>query len=553
MADWTQLERVFDELEKRLVRSKEELEKWLQDESEFYSAVSEEYSVRYVRMTCQTDDPEREKAYLHFVENIEPNSKLRVFNLDRKFVETSFRKQLPDWYHVLDRRRENNVALFRPENVELEKEEAKLAQEYEKIAGARTVFYDDKERTLQQMAQYLENVTRTVRQETWTLAEDRRLKDRETMNQLYSKLIALRHKIAKNAGFTNYRDYAFRRRERFDYSPQDCFRFHEAVGEHIVPLLRELDNDRTIKMNIEALRPWDLSADPDGRPPLNPFKTMTELMQRCGQVFGHVDAAFEKDFRRMVELELIDPESRRGKAPGGYCAELPETRLPFIFLNLVGRDDDMRTILHESGHAFHTFASRNLEPHAHYRGENAPLEFAEVASMSMELLAGEHIEGAFYNDEDAARSKREHLDSIVRLLAWIATIDSFQHWIYTNPDHTYEERDAFWLKLRQRFGGNEKWDGYENTQHTYWQRQGHLLTAPFYYIEYGIAQLGALGIWTQYRKDQHEGVEAYKRALALGGSKPLPELFKAANLPFDFGSEIVQTYARELRRELITS
>lgn len=553
MADWTQLERVFDELEKRPVRSKEELEKWLQDESEFYSAVSEEYSVRYVRMTCQTDDPEREKAYLHFVENIEPKSKLRVFNLDRKFVETSFRKQLPEWYHVLDRRRENNVALFRPENVELEKEEAKLAQEYEKIAGARTVFYDGKERTLQQMAQYLENATRTVRQESWTLAEDRRLKDRETMDQLYSKLISLRQKIAKNAGFTNYRDYAFRRRERFDYSPQDCFRFHEAVEEHIVPLLRALDNDRSTRMKIESLRPWDLSADPNGRPPLNPFKTMTELMQHCGQVFSQVDAGFGKDFRRIVELELIDPESRRGKAPGGYCAELPETRLPFIFLNLVGRHDDMRTILHESGHAFHTFASRNLEPHAHYRGENAPLEFAEVASMSMELLAGEHIEGAFYNVADAARSKREHLDSIVRLFAWIATIDSFQHWIYTNLDHTYEEREAFWLKLRQRFGGNEKWDGYENTQRTYWQRQGHLFTAPFYYIEYGIAQLGALGIWTQYRKDQHEGVEAYKRALALGGSKPLPELFKAANLPFDFGSEIVQAYARELRRDLMTS
>ncbi len=553
LADWTQLERVFDELEKRPVRSKEELEKWLQDESEFYSAVSEEYSVRYVRMTCQTDDPEREKAYLHFVENIEPNSKLRVFNLDRKFVETSFRKHLPDWYHVLDRRRENNVALFRPENVELQKDEAKLAQEYEKIAGARTVFYDGKERTLQQMAQYLENVTRTIRQETWTLAEDRRLKDRETMDQLYSKLIALRHKIAKNAGFTNYRDYAFRRMERFDYSPEDCFRFHEAVEEHIVPLLRALDNDRTTKMKIDALRPWDLSADPDGRPPLNPFKTMTELMQRCGQVFDQVDAGFGKDFRRMVELELIDPESRRGKAPGGYCAELPETRLPFIFLNLVGRDDDVRTILHESGHAFHTFATRSLEPHSHYRGENAPLEFAEVASMSMELLAGEHLEGAFYNDEDAARSKREHLDSIVGLLAWIATIDSFQHWIYTNPDHTYEERETFWLKLRQRFGGNEKWDGYENTQRTYWQRQGHLFTAPFYYIEYGIAQLGALGIWTQYRKNQHDGVEAYKRALALGGSQPLPALFKAANLPFDFGSEIVQAYARELRRELMTS
>lgn len=551
LADWIQLERVFDELERRSIGSKEDFEKWLHDESEFYSALTEEYSVRYVHMTCQTDDAEREKAYLHFIENVEPKSKPRVFNLDRKFVDTPYRGQLPDWYHVLSRRRENNVALFRSENVELEKEDAKLGQEYEKVAGARTVFYDGKERTLQQMAQYLETVNRTIRRETWTLAEDRRLKDRETMDRLYSRLIALRDKISKNAGFNNYRDYAFRRRERFEYSPADCFRFHEAVEEHIVPLIRELDRGRRNRMSLDTLRPWDLNVDPSGLPPLIPFRTMTELMQRCGEVFDHVDSDFGKNFRRMVELGLIDPESRRGKAPGAYCAELPEVRLPFMFLNLVGRDDDVRTVLHESGHAFHTFATRDLEPHAHYRGENAPMEFAEVASMSMELLGGEHIEGTFYSHEDAARSKTEHLESIVRLLAWIATIDAFQHWVYTNPDHTREEREEFWLKLRQRFGAGEIWDGYDNTQRTYWQRQGHLFTAPFYYIEYGIAQLGALGIWTQYRKDQHDGIEAYKRALALGGSKPLPELFKAADLPFDFGPGIVQTYARELRTELM--
>jgi oligoendopeptidase F len=553
LADWTQLKGVFDELEKRPIRSKEELEKWLQDESEFYTAVSEEYAVRYVRMTCQTDDPEREKAYLHFVENIEPKSKPRVFNLDRKFVETPFRKQLSEWYVVLDRRRENNVALFRPENVELEKEEAKLGQEYEKTAGARTVFYEGKERTLQQMAQYLENVNRTIRQETWTLAEERRLKDRETMDQLYSKLISLRKQIAKNAGFENYRDYAFRRRERFDYSPQDCFSFHEAVEEHMVPLVRALDKQRTEMMSLDTLRPWDLAVDSEGRSPLNPFKAMNELAQRCERVFDRVHSDFGKGFRRMVELSLVDSESRRGKAPGAYCAEFPGIRMPFMFLNLVGRDDDVRTVLHESGHAFHTFATRNLEPHAHYRGENAPMEFAEVASMSMELLGGEQIEDTFYNHQDAMRSKKEHLESIVRLLPWVATIDAFQHWIYTNPDHTIMEREEFWLKLRDRFGGSESWDGLESIRRTFWQRQGHLFTAPFYYIEYGIAQLGALGIWTQYRKDQDEGIEAYKRALALGGSKPLPELFKAANLPFDFGPNIVQQYAQELGSELLGS
>jgi oligoendopeptidase F len=277
---------------------------------------------------------------------------------------------------------------------------------------------------------------------------------------------------------------------------------------------------------------------------------MEELMQRCSRVYRQLGSQFSEDFHKMVDMGLIDPDSRRGKAPGGYCMELPELRLPFIFLNLVGRDSDMRTVLHESGHAFHTFATRNMAPHFHYRGENAPVEFAEVASMSMELLGGEHIEGTFYNHDDAIRSKHEHLESIIRILPWIATIDAFQHWIYTHPDNTVEEREEFWLKLLARFGGNLSWDGYEATQRSYWQRQGHLFTSPFYYIEYGIAQLGALGIWAQYRRDHKAGIEAYSRALALGGSKPLPKLFEAAGLPFDFGPQIVHSYAQEVANEL---
>jgi len=548
--DWSQVERIFAELEKRSIHSVEELESWLEDESEFYSAFYEVYALRYARMTCQTDDPEREKAYLHFVEEIEPKAKPPIFNLDKKFLETPAREQLPGRYFVLNRRRQNNVELFRPENVELEKEEAKLAQKFEKIAGARTVFFDGQERTLQQMAQYLENVSRDIRKETWSLAEDRRTKDRETMDQLYSELVALRQKIAKNAGFDNYMGYAFRRRERFDYSPEDCIRFQDAVEQHIVPLMRLLDQERSKTLQVEQLRPWDLDVDPMGKPPLKPFNSMPELMQKCGRIYDQLDSDFGTNFRNMVDLALIDPESRRGKAPGGYCLELPELRLPFIFLNLVGRDNDVRTILHESGHAFHTFATRNLAPHFHYRGENAPIEFAEVASMSMELLGGEHIEGTFYDHNDAARSRHEHLESIVRLLPWIATIDAFQHWVYTNPDHTPREREEFWLRLRVRFGGGESWERYEEIQRSYWQRQGHLFTSPFYYIEYGIAQLGALGIWVQYHKDPKAGVAAYKRALALGGSKTLPELFAAAGLPFDFGPKIVQSCARELGAEL---
>lgn len=544
------LEEVFYRLQKRDISSKDALEAWLRDESEFYSAILEEKNIRYIRMTCQTDDPKREREYLYFIEEVEPQVKIRQFALHRKYLESPARKHLPqDRFMVLDRKRDNKVAIFREENVELEKEETKLDQKYEKTAGAMTVVYDGQERTMQQMAKYLEEPKRHVRQETWQLSQERRLKDRDTIDEIYDELIQLRDKIARNAGFENYRDFGFRKRERFDYTPEDCFRFHQGVEEHIVPLARSLDRDRHNDLAVKPLRPWDLAVDPKGRPPLKPFTSASELVNGCARIFDRMHSEFGRGFRRMTDLNLLDLESRKGKAPGGYQQDLPEVRLPFIFMNAVGRDIDLRTLLHESGHAFHAFAVRDKDFHFFYRDE-VPTEFAEVASMTMDLMAGEHLEGDFYNHEDALRSRSEHLKGIVRLLPWIATIDAFQHWVYTNPGHSREEREEFWLKLQKRFGGIEDWTGFEHVLRSFWQRQLHLFGYPLYYIEYGIAQLGALGIWTRYLKDAQSAIEAYRRALALGGSRPLPELFEAAEVPFDFGPKTLASYARALEEAI---
>src|SRR5881409_3189469 len=464
LTNLSRLKELFHDLQNRPVHSASDLEKWLKDESELASALAEEQSIRYARMTCQTDDPARERDYLFFIENVEPEAKLGFSQLDRKYLGTSARKSLPqEEYFVLDRKMENNVALFREKNVELEKEETKLAQLFQKTTGAMTVLYEGQERTMQQMGRFLEEPDRGVREKTWLLSESRRQKDRDTLNHVYDQLIALRQRIAENAGFDNYRDYIFRKKERFDYTPEDCFRYHEAVEEHM---------------------------------------------------------------------------------------ELSEIRLPFVFMNAVGRDGDVWTLLHESGHAFHVFAMRDKRFPYQYRSENVPLEIAEVASQAMEIIGGEHLEGTFYSKEDAARSKREHLASIVKLLAWIATIDAFQHWIYTNPSHTREDRQDQWVRLRKRFGGAESWVGHEEFLRSQWQRQLHLFEVPFYYIEYGIAFMGALGLWTRYRRDPRAAISAYQRALALGGSKPLPELFKAAELPFDFGPTTVEPYAKELHNVL---
>ncbi len=548
LANRDDLKRIFDGLQTRKINSGPELEEWLWDESELASAVSEEQAYRYIRMSCQTDDPEREKAFLYFVENIEPQVKIAFAELDRKYVDSPARKNLPrEKYSVLDRKRENSIRLFRKENVELEKEEAKLWQRYEKTVGAMTVVYDGQERTMQQLGRYQEEPARKVREETWKLGEARRRKDHEEIDGLYDQLIQMREKIASNAGYDNYRDYIFPKRERFDYTPKDCVRYHRAVEQYIVPLIKQLDAEREESLELDTLRPWDLAVDPEGKPPLRPFKTATELVKGCIQIFDKVNPKFAGYLRRMQELNLLDLESRKGKAPGGYSQEMAEVQLPFIFMNAVGRDGDVWTLLHEAGHSFHSFLTREQNLLYHFRSDNVPIEFAEVASQTMEIIGGEHFNGTFYNKEDAERSRRLHLSSIIKLLGWIATIDSFQHWVYTNPGHSHEARRDAWFRLQSKFGGSESWDGLEDYRSTYWQRQLHLFGYPFYYIEYGIALLGALGLWTRYRKDPEGAISAYERSMSLGGSKPLPDLFKAADLPFDFGPDTVRPYANELQ------
>ena len=553
LADTAELNKLFDELEEKRAESRVDLEKWLDHESELLSAVGEEQCLRYILMTCQTDDPVRERAHLDFIENIEPVVKQRSFELDRKFLASTARKELArDRFATLDRRKENNVSIFREENVELEKEDAKIAQRYQKVTGAWTVLYSGEERTIQQISKFLEDTDRMVREKTWLLAEERRFRDHDVLNQIYDEQLVLRARIAENAGFDNFRDFMFRKLNRFDYTPADCVQFHDAVEKHIVPLARELDKERKEKLNVDPLRPWDTVVDPDNRPPLRPFKDSGELTGKSATVFDRLDPELAKDFRRMTRLNLLDLDSRKGKAPGGYNYELTEVRLPFIFMNSVGREGDMRTLLHESGHAFHVFATRDGNLHYQIRSENIPTEFAEVASQAMELLAGEHLEGIFYDKADYARSKREHLIGVVKLLSWVATIDAFQQWVYTHRGHSVPERQDYWVQLKQRFGGGDDWQGYEPYWRSRWQRQLHLYLYPFYYIEYGIAMLGALGVWYNYRNNRQKAVKAYREALALGGSRPLPVLFQTAGVPFDFGPRTIEPYARELRQILLT-
>ena len=569
LGDWPQIAPLFGQLEKRAAscRTAADLEHWLLDWSELNAALDEESSRRYIAMTCHTDSAEAEQAYLHFVEHVEPELKPRQFALEKIYATHPLRAELlrvgvqasacvpadklklelqPRRYEVFDRDVKSHVELFRPENVPLETDEAKLCQQYQKLSGSLTVNFRGEEKTLVQMGRYLEEPDRALRQEAWELVTQRRLQEAGKFDDILDAQIKLRQQIAHHAGFENYRDYAFRRLGRFDYTPEDCGKFHDAVARHVMPVMRELQAERRTQLKLAELRPWDLAVDPLNRPPLKPFVRVDEMVSRTQKIFNRLDGELGGGFQKMQELHLLDLDNRKGKAPGGYQDTLNEARLPFIFMNAVGLQRDVETILHEAGHAFHALATRDEDLRA-YR--HAPIEFCEVASMSMELLGNGFI-GEFYSDGDVSRARRVHLEGVVAVFPWIATVDAFQHWIYTHPNHTRAERSTAWLALLDRFGGDVNWGGYETARANLWHRQLHIFLHPFYYIEYGIAQLGALQVWANSRRDKAKALNDYKKALALGGSRPLPELFSAAGCDFEFSEKTIQPLAKMLREEL---
>jgi oligoendopeptidase F len=440
----------------------------------------------------------------------------------------------------------NHVELFRPENVALETEDAKLCLQYQKLIGAQTVNFRGEEKTLVQMGRYLEEPDRALRQEAWELVAKRRLQDADKCEEIFEELIELRTEIAKNAGFENYRDHAHRQKCRFDYTPADCMKFHDAIENEIMPAVREIQTKRKRQLKLEKLRPWDLAVDPHNRAPLKPFAEVSEMVSRTQKIFNHLDTELAAGFQQMQDLKLLDLDNHKGKAPGGYQQNLSEARVPFIFMNAVGVQRDVETILHEAGHAFHAQAARHEDLYA-YR--NAPIEFCEVASMAMELLGNEFLE-EFYATPEANRARKTHLEGTIGFFPWMAVVDAFQHWIYTHRGHTRAERKAAYLKLMDRFGGDVDWSGFEMARANLWHRQLHIFLHPFYYVEYGIAQLGALQVWANSKRDKARALDDYKKSLALGGSRPLPELFQAAGCTFEFSAKTIRPLARMMREEL---
>jgi oligoendopeptidase F len=551
---WENLELLFSNLRQRDVLTKQDLISWLRDYYELTSLINEERTIREVRTTQDTTNKEFEEQFLEFVQEYDPKIKKGFFELDRKYVSLPTRRELvtsrQSNYFPLDRGKENTVKIFREENLALETKDDELSQGYQKIVGAILIPFKGEDRTYYQMSKFLEEPDRSLRREAYLATNERVARDSRAFDDLYDEFVKVRHRIGTNAGFGNYRDYIFQKKERFDYSVEDNLRLVSAIEKYFVPLSRKIDRRRMEEMQLDIIRPFDMQVDPKNRPPLRPFNEISELISGCSKIFSRIDPKLESYFSMMVENNLLDLASRKGKASGGYMTEFMEEKYPFIFMNAVGTDGDSRVLMHECGHSFHYFLKRDKD--FVHSETDIPMEFAEVASTTMELIGGEHIESAFYDKDGARRSNRHELETITKLFPWVGIIDSFQHWVYTHPEASTEDRASEWVRVFAKFKGLESYEGggLENYVQNRWHMQLHVFQGPFYYIEYAIATLGALGIWTRYREDPREAITLYENALSLGGTKPLPELFEAAGLPWDLGEGTVSKYARELEKVL---
>lgn len=543
---WSQVQPYYEELQNRPLTSENVVE-WLNDRAELNQRIDETYTRLYVATTVDTTDEQAESRFNAFIENVVPPARVADQRLKEKLLESGLE---PEGYEIALRNLRTQAELFREENVPLFTEEDKLRTEYDKIIGAQTVEWEGKERTVSQMRPFLLSNDRAVRERAWRLIAERQLADRAALYDLWKQFLTLRRQIAENADMPDYRAYQWRSYNRFDYTPDDCLNFHNAIEEAVVPATERIYEKRRARLGVETLRPWDTDVDPAGREPLKPFDQVQELDRKTAAIFHRVDPQLGEYYETMRREGLLDLENRKGKAPGGYCTGFEYSQRPFIFMNAVGIHEDVQTLLHEGGHAFHMFESCQQPP---YLQIGVPTEFAEVASMSMELLAAPYLaqeNGGFYSAEDAARARVEHLEKDILFWPYMAVVDAFQHWVYTHPEDALnpENCDQTWALLWDRFMPGIDYSGLDDVKATGWLRKLHIFQIPFYYVEYGLAQLGAVQVWRNSLSDQAGAVADYRKALALGGTVSLPKLFESAGARFAMDAEVLRDAVELIER-----
>ncbi len=546
---WDNVKPLIEELVSREINNAQGLEKWFEDRSELESFLSEDMAWRYINMSRDTASEARQKDYQFFVEQIQPHLSVYDDQLNKKALESPYLQEMKaNGYPIMIRGMEKAVEIFREKNIELSTKLQTKRTEYQQITGDMTVEIDGEEMTLQKAGLKLKSTNREEREMAWKLISERRFEAKDRLDELFNELRDLRHEVAQNADFENFRDYMFAALGRFDYTPQDCFDFHESVKKAVVPVLNEAAAERKEKLKVDTLRPWDSQVDAEGKAALTPFNGGEDLLDKTVKCFEKIDPKLADYIRIMRKMGHFDVESRKGKAPGGYNYPLEEIGVPFIFMNATSSLRDVVTMVHEGGHAIHSFETRDLPINAF---RSTPSEVAELASMAMELISMEHWGVFFDNGEDLKRAKIEHLEDLLSVLPWIATVDKFQHWLYENPKHTVAERTENWIQTYNDFSDNiTDWSDYERFKAYAWQKQLHIFEVPFYYIEYGMAQLGAISVWRNYKTDKQKGLDGYMNALRLGYTASISEIYEAANIKFNFSAGYISELMAFVKAEL---
>ena len=545
---WNKIKSLFDNLVDREISSALELKQLMLDQSELSAVLEEDMAWRYIKMNIDTTDKKLGEQFSFWIKEISPNTAPYSHKLNLKLVNSPYLKDLDqEKYRIYLRSVKKQIEIFREDNIPLFTTMEEKQQEYGAISAKMSIEVDGKKMTMQKAALLLKSTDRAKREEIYNKISSRRLEDEKVLDDLFDELIALRQQIAKNADFDNYRDYMFAAMGRFDYTPKDCFNFHDAIAKEIVPIINSFEQKRKNKLGNESYKPWDTAVDVDGLPPLKPFDGGTELTDLSIECFNRLRPYFGECLSTMKDMKHLDLESKNGKAPGGFMYPLYEIGVPFIYMNAVGSQRDLVTMVHEGGHAVHSFLSRDLSL---TEFKSTPSEVAELASMAMELLSMDHW-NVFYDDAaDLKRAKLEQLEKALETLPWVASIDKFQHWIYTS-EHTAQQRKEKWLSISAELGNQIiDWEGNENVHANLWQKQLHLYEVPFYYIEYGMAQLGAIAMWRSYKQLGEQGLDNYMNALKLGYTKTIGEIYETAGIKFDFSASYVKELADFIKDEL---
>ena len=547
--EWSDIAPFFVDLETRKINSIVDLEDWMLNKSELEAILEEELAWRYIKTNCNTEDKELSENFNYFISNIEPEISKYANILDKKLYNSEYFNDLnANDYFVFKRELKKNIEIFREENISIISEIQQEEQEYGVISSKMMINYEGEEITLQKASNYLKSTNRETRENVYKLITQRKLKEEDKFNNLLSKLIEKRHKVARNTGYNNFTDYKYIQMGRFDYSQKDCSDFHNSIANEVLPIISEIQQNRKEKLGYEILRPWDLEVDESLQEPLKPFETSNELVDKSIQCFSNINSDYGDYLHTMKELGYLDLDARKGKAPGGFNYPLYESNVPFIYMNATGNLRDLETLMHEGGHAIHSFLSKDLKL---VDFKDIPSEVAELASMSMELISMDNWHIFFEKKEDLIRAKKSQLEGVLKVLPWIAKVDKFQHWLYNNPTHTHEERKNQWIEISNQFSTNQiDYTGFEKTFATSWQTQLHIFEVPFYYVEYGFAQLGAIAIWKNHKTDPKKTLMQYNKALSLGYTKTIPEIYKIAGIEFNFSKEYVKELMTFVKQEL---